>query len=118
MYVFACFYAVLQPAVVGFTAVGLVIYYWTQKIVLFRLSKRPVPGTDYINNIMFAIIKLGPLIYTFGSFLCGSDIIVSSPIMTKIPNFAALGASILFIYISSLSCFKDEEIIRTALYED
>jgi hypothetical protein len=80
MYIFACFFAVLQPSIVPLTALGMIIYYWTQKLRLFRLSKRPVPGTDYIYDRMFKIIKLGPLFYTIGAFLWGSDIITVSPI--------------------------------------
>lgn len=41
--------------------------YWAQKYSLFHRSKRPVPGTNLVNNAMYQLILFGGIVYSLGS---------------------------------------------------
>lgn len=40
--------------------------YWVQKYVLFNRCKKPPMSTDIINDVMFKLILVGPLFFSFG----------------------------------------------------
>lgn len=72
IFLFTCFFAPLQPLVVVFAMVQLFLYFWVQKVVLYKIAKRPTPGNDTINTAMYQLVFFGPLLYAVGSFLwCG-----------------------------------------------
>lgn len=75
MFLFAVFYASLQPAVIPIIAVGLVALYFAQKFSLYRISKRPTPGNNEINTVLYIFIFLGPLLFAIGSY-CWTDLLV------------------------------------------
>lgn len=110
MYLFACFYATLQPAVVGITAAGLILYYWSEKTYFLRFTKRPRKGTKEVNDYMFYIVCLGPLCYTAGSVFWSFDIYGPE---SKIPNLICFVLSIViffFPYTSVAYYFLDRNI--------
>jgi hypothetical protein len=64
---FACFYVSLQPIVSFIALIGIFLIYWVHKYCLFNRYKRPIPGTDFVNDAIYQIIFLGPLVYSLGS---------------------------------------------------
>ena len=97
MFLFACFYASLQPIIVLIAAFGLFLMTYAQKISLYRLSKRPTPGDSDINSAMYYFIFAGPLFYSFGSFCL--DNIYGNFRHGIIPNTLAIIMS-LFIFLA------------------
>ena len=73
MFLFTCFYAPLQPVILWFTTFALYKIKDVQKITLFKLRSRPIPGTSKINTAMYHFIYAGPLFYSLGS-ICVSNI--------------------------------------------
>ena len=69
MFLFACFYASLQPIIVLIAAFGLFLMGLAQKMCLFWFRKRPTPGESDINTSMYYFIFAGPLFYSVGSLL-------------------------------------------------
>ncbi len=59
----------LQPLIVPYAILQLFLYYWIQKIVLYKICKRPTPGNNVINTAMYQRIFLRPLMYTIGNML-------------------------------------------------
>jgi len=107
---FACFYVSLQPIVSLVAIVGIFLNYWTQKYSLFYRYKRPVPGTDFINNALYQIIYLGPLVYSLGSLTWANFDPKGGPPESLIPNLISLGISV-FIILVPISVIID--LIRT-----
>lgn len=68
LFLFTCFFVSLQPIIVVFAIVGLVIMYWAQKYSILNRCKRPAPGLNSINTTMYQMIYLGPAFYSIGSF--------------------------------------------------
>ena len=67
-FLFTCFFMALQPIIIAFAFLGMVIMFWTQKYSLYHRCKRPAPGNRSINTAMYSLILLGPLFYAMGSF--------------------------------------------------
>jgi hypothetical protein len=73
VFLFTCFFASLQPLIVPLAVAKFFLYYWIQKVVLYKICKRPIPGNNVINTAMYQLIFLGPLLYTIGS-ICWSNL--------------------------------------------
>lgn len=67
VFMFSCFFVSLQPIITAVALVGYFLMYWVEKYSLFNVYKRPIPGTDFVNNAIFRITCLGPLVFSFGS---------------------------------------------------
>lgn len=96
MFLFACFYASLQPLVVPIIAGGLFLIYYAQKVSLLWFSKRPTPGSSEINTVMHYFIFAGPILFSIGS-LCWTNILSSSS-HGLIPNVLALLISVIIFF--------------------
>ena len=68
-FLFACFFAPLQPIVVVFALVGNLMIYQTQKYAIFNHKRRPTPGGNMVNRGIWSMIRLGPLAYSIGTSL-------------------------------------------------
>jgi hypothetical protein len=74
--------------------------YWIEKYSLLNRMKRPVPGTDLVNNAMIQLVNLGPLFYSLGA-LCWSHILDGYKVpegnsIYYVPNIITAGLSALF----------------------
>lgn len=118
MYIFACFYASLQPLVVPLTIICFILMYFAEKVVLFKYSKRPVPGYNDTHEVMYWFIYLGPLAYALGSFMWIDA--YPGDYVAIIPNSIALIIGILifvFPYSFILKKFmRKPPIVRPGLY--
>lgn len=109
---FVCFFVSLQPIVSVFALIGYFLMYWVQKYCVFNRYRRPVPGTDFVNNAVWRLIFMGSIIYSLGSMTWSNLAPGGIPPEAIIPNLVALGISIiLFILpmntIIMGSCFSD-----------
>ena len=100
MFLFACFYAPLQPIVIPFALFGTALIYQTQKYSIFNHKKRPIPGGNMLNRGIWAIIRLGPLFYSLGSF-CWSHFFPEDKTIDVIitPNLIAIILSAILLFI-------------------
>jgi len=64
---FVCFFVSLQPIVIVIALIGYFLMYWVQKYCLFNRYKRPIPGTNFVNQAVYQIIFMGPFVYSLGS---------------------------------------------------
>lgn len=71
--------------------------FWAQKYCLFNRYKRPVPGTDFVNQIVYQIIYFGPLVYTLGSLTWAS--FRGTYDYSVFPNLISLLVSIIFLIV-------------------
>lgn len=71
--------------------------HWIQKHDVFNRMKRPVPGTDRVNVIMFQFILFGGFFYSLGSLTWSNFISDGAPKQTSVPNIVALIISIITI---------------------
>jgi hypothetical protein len=69
-----CFFTPLQPIIPLFSIIGILVMYWIQKYCLLRRVKRPIPGSDTINEAVGQIITLGPVMLAVGALIF-SDIL-------------------------------------------
>lgn len=76
-----------------FTIIQYVLFYWIQKAALFKLCKRPIPGTRIISDAMYQFIYFGPFLYALGSF-CWTNKAASDE---ELPNL--ISAFISFVII-------------------
>jgi hypothetical protein len=97
LFLFTCFFAPLQPIIVIFAVAGLFLMYWAQKYSLLNRCKRPAPGNNTINNVMYQLIYIGPAFYTLGS-LCWSHFFKQSFIGIA-PNLTAAIISVIIMLI-------------------
>lgn len=96
---FTCFFVSLQPIVSVFALLGYFFMYWVQKYCVFNRYRRPVPGTDFVNNAVWRIIFLGPLIYSLGSMTWSNLAPNGIPPEAILPNLVAVGMSIIVFLI-------------------
>ena len=99
LFMFACFYVSLQPIVSFIAIFGIFLYFWVQKWCLFNRYKRPIPGTDFVNDAIYQIIFLGPLIYSLGSLTWSNLDPSGIPPEALIPNLICVGISSLLIFV-------------------
>jgi hypothetical protein len=67
VFMFACFFVSLQPIISVIAMFGYLLMYWIEKYSLFNRYRRPVPGTDFVNNAVYKMISFAPAVYSFGS---------------------------------------------------
>lgn len=94
--------------------------YWAQKYCMFNRVKRPNPGTEFLNNAMFQIIYMGPILYSLGSLTWSNFFPEGTPKSALLPNLVALGISCLIFIIPTnliMSCFFDEEKAVATFYD-
>ncbi len=117
---FACFYVSLQPICVFIALIGYLLMYWIQKYCMFYRYKRPVPGTDFVNQTVWQIIHLGPLMYSLGSLTWSNFLPNGIPEKAIIPNLIALGFSVLLILVPFkailMGCLFDEDSATLTKY--
>jgi len=92
----------LQPVIIAFSILGLIINYWAVKYSLFHRCKRPVPGTKILYDTMVQFVYAGGLFYSLGS-LSFTNLIPEDLFDNKL-NFALI-ANLIAIGISALSLF-------------
>ena len=99
IYLFTCFFVPLQPIIPLFAVLGLTAMYWAQKYSLFHRCRRPVPGNETINTIMFQFIYIGPLVYSTGNLIWLQIFpdVLSSPIYTPMLLSFIFSVVILFL---------------------
>ena len=64
--IFTAFFAPLQPIIVIFAPVGLVLYYLINKRNIFRHFQRPSYHQASINRVVDMILLLSPIAFGFG----------------------------------------------------
>jgi hypothetical protein len=89
----------LQPIISLFAIFGLIMMYWVQKYTLFNRMRRPVPGTNIINDTMFQLTIFGAIMFCLGSFTWSNFMEGGIPKTALLPNLAILGASILIFIL-------------------
>ena len=112
----------LQPIVSLVGMVGYFLMYWAQKYCMFNRYRRPVPGTDFVNNAVYRIILIGPLVYSLGSLTWSNFTPGGIPPEALVPNLAAAGIAVvifLFPYSSIIlgSCFANN-LEKNKLFDD
>lgn len=119
---FVCFYVSLQPIVSLFALLGFFLMYWVQKYCLFNRYRRPVPGTDFVNNAVWRLLSLGAVVYSFGSMTWSNLAPNGIPREAILPNLVALGIA-LFLFILPMNtiiigtCFSDS-LEQTKKYQN
>ena len=106
IYLFTAFFVSLQPVIVFFALIGLMLFYWIQKYNVLNRIKRPVPGTSFINNAMFQLVSLGPIFYCLGALMWSHFIDSPSSVAYGIPNLVALGFSIAIFLLPFHTLFE------------
>lgn len=122
MFIFICFFVSLQPILSLFGIVGYFLMYWVQKYCMFNRYRRPVPGTDFVNNAVYRIILIGPFIYSLGSLTWSNFSPGGFPPQALLPNLVAVGISLLLYVIPYNtiilgSCFSDN-LQKSKKYDD
>jgi hypothetical protein len=90
---FVCFYVSLQPIISVIALIGYFLMYWVEKYSLFNRYRRPVPGMDFVNNAVFKMVSLGPIVYSFGS-LTWANFSPNGIPEAIIPNLIALAVAV------------------------
>jgi hypothetical protein len=120
---FVCFYVSLQPIISVVAMLGYFIMYWVEKYSLFNRYRRPVPGMDFVNNAVYKMVSLGPIVYTFGSLTWSNFSPNGIPREAIIPNLVALALSIILFAIPFNSiiigaCMGDNALKPTNFSDD
>jgi hypothetical protein len=66
---FTCFYAALQPVIIIFTILGLIVTYWVFKYCLLYRSSRPISGNSLVNISLNKYTSFGPILFGVGSLV-------------------------------------------------
>lgn len=119
---FNCFFVSLQPICVVGALLGYFMMYWIQKYCMFYRYRRPVPSSDFVNQAVWQIIHIGPLLYSLGSLTWANFLPEGFPKSAIVPNLIALGFSILLIIVPIkpilMGCFFDEDSAALTYYEE
>lgn len=99
VFIFSCYFVSLQPIVALIGMVGYFLMYWAQKYCLFNRYRRPVPGTDFVNNAVYKIILLGPFIFGLGSMTWSNFTPGGIPQEALLPNLVIIGISVIIFII-------------------
>jgi hypothetical protein len=59
----------LQPIIILFAIIGLILHFWASKYSLFNRCKRPVPGTKILYDTTVQFVYAGGLFYGLGSLI-------------------------------------------------
>lgn len=102
--------------------------YWVQKYCFFYRYRRPTPGTDFVNNAVYQLIFLGPLLFSFGNITWSNLDVLSgnpddNPYKPLVPNLVAisLSALLLFVPVNTIiigCCFELEGKKKTLYKKD
>jgi hypothetical protein len=112
VFLFVCFFVSLQPIISVMALLGYFLMYWSQKYCMFNRYRRPVPGTDFVNNAVYRMAMLGPLIYSMGSLTWSNLSPNGIPQEALLPNLIAIGISLLLLIVPLHTiiigaCFSD-----------
>lgn len=99
VFMFVCFFVSLQPIISVVAMIGYFLMYWVEKYSLFNRYRRPVPGTEFVNNAMYKMVCLGPIVYSFGSLTWANFSPNGIPPEAIVPNLIALGLSVILFII-------------------
>ena len=99
LFMFVCFYVSLQPICAFAAILGYFIMYWVQKYCMLYRYRRPVPGSDFVNQAVWQIIHLGPFLYSLGALTWSNFMPDGIPERAIVPNLIALGFSVLLIVV-------------------
>ena len=122
VFMFNCFFVSLQPICVVAALLGYLMMFWVQKYCMFYRYRRPVPGSDFINQAVWQIIHLGPLLYSLGSLTWANFLPEGFPKSAIVPNLISLGFSILLVLVPIKSilvgCFFSDQASKLSLYSE
>lgn len=122
VFMFNCFFVSLQPICVVAALLGYLMMFWVQKYCMFYRYRRPVPGSDFINQAVWQIIHLGPLLYSLGSLTWANFLPEGFPKNAIVPNLISLGFSILLVLVPIKSilvgCFFSDQVSKLTLYSE
>lgn len=103
LYLWTCFFMSLQPIIIAFSILGLIINYWAVKYSLFHRCKRPVPGSKILYDTMVQFVYAGGLFYSLGSLsfinLIPQDLFDNKLNFGLIANLIAIGISTIALFI-------------------
>ncbi len=112
---FVCFFVSLQPFISVAAMIGYFMMYWAQKYCMFYRYRRPVPGTDFVNQAVYQRIHLGPLVYSLGALTWSNFLPDGIPKEALVPNLVSVGlaAIIIFVPIKNIliTCFFADDVI-------
>ena len=89
----------LQPIIPVIALLGYLLMYWVQKYCLFNRYRRPTPGTEFVNNAVYQIIYLGPILFCVGSLTWGNFDKDGRQTESLIPNLIALGFAVINYFV-------------------
>ncbi len=119
---FVCFYVSLQPIISVIALIGYLLMYWIEKYSLFNRYRRPVPGMDFVNNAVFKMVSLGPIVYTFGSLTWANFSPNGIPPEAIIPNLVAMAVSVVLFAIPFnsiiLGACMGDNTLKSAVFND
>ena len=93
------FFISLQPLIIIFSLLGMILLYWIQKYTVLNRIKRPIPGTSFINDAMFQLISLGPFFYSLGALTWSHFLGNNLSLTESVPNLVAIGFAVtLFVF--------------------
>lgn len=117
---FVCFFVSLQPICVFAALLGYFLMYWVQKYCMFYRYRRPVPGSDFVNQAVWQIIMMGPILYSLGSLTWSNFLPEGFPQNAIVPNIIALVLSALLFFVPLkpilLGCFFDDQTAKPTNY--
>lgn len=73
--------------------------FWVQKYCIFNRYKRPIPGTDFVNNAVWRMIFLGPFVFSMGSLTWSNLSPNGIPEEALLPNLVCIGISVLLYFM-------------------
>lgn len=87
----------LQPIIVLFSLIGLVLMYHAEKFTLFYRSRRPRSSSKLITFAMKNILYFCIIAYGFGSLTWSNFYINAGPHRAFIPSVIAIALGVIFI---------------------
>jgi hypothetical protein len=89
----------LQPIIIFFSLIGLILVYQTKKFALFYRSKRPLSSSKYINFFMKNVLYFCFISYGLGNLTWSNFFKNSYPHRAFIPSVIAIGLGVILYVV-------------------
>ncbi|CAD8126002.1 unnamed protein product [Paramecium sonneborni] len=107
------FFAPITPISILFGLIGLILYYWIQKYLLFRRNRKPPFQSSHLDREMLSLLDLSPLLLSTMQFLI--DYSFHSSQLCQTINVASLAVSGLELIIPTCRIHR---ILYKDVYEE
>ena len=73
--------------------------YYINKHTVLTKSRRPFPGNDLVNRVMYRALETGPFVFSLGNLTWSNLVTDGGPKSALLPNLIALVISGVFMFI-------------------